>query len=199
MNWQKHQTKVIVARVKVYYNSNVPVFNLQVQAPFDPGKRLGSRHQPQKRGVLVLYESTKTLLQSILSVLETGDESRWDDQTESANACLYEMHQMSGPLYKAYRTDTLNRNSVAQISLPEKLNRAMPHVRLMVIAIRRRDRAKALESGKAALAEMNGTGFLPPPGHGPAPKTESRQTSNVSRHKGKPAGRQRPMSASAGR
>lgn len=104
----------------------------------------------------MLYDSTKTLLQSILRVLETGDESRWDDQIESGNACLYEMHQMAGPMYKAYRTDSGNANSVAQSSLPEKLYRAMPHVRSMVIAIRHRDRTSALDSGKAALAEMNG-------------------------------------------
>lgn len=102
----------------------------------------------------MLYDSTKTLLQSILRSLEAGVETRWDDQTESGNACLYEMHQMSRPRYKAYRTDSLNSNLPAQISLPDKLNRAMPHVRSMVIAIRHKDQATALQSGKAALAEM---------------------------------------------
>ena len=104
----------------------------------------------------MLYDSTKSLLQSILWSLETGDETRWDDQTESGNACLYEMHQMSGALYKAYKSDSLNANSLVQSTLPDKLNRAMPHVRTMVIAIRHRDQPRALESGKAALAEMNG-------------------------------------------
>jgi hypothetical protein len=104
----------------------------------------------------MLYDSTKGLLQSILLSLETGDESRWDDQTESGNACLYEMHQMANPLYKAYRSDRLTNKSPEQGGLPEKLNRAMPHVRTMVIAIRRKDRGRAIESGKAALAEMNG-------------------------------------------
>jgi len=32
----------------------------------------------------------------------------------------------------------------------------MPHVRTMVIAIRHKDQIRALESGKTALAEMNG-------------------------------------------
>jgi hypothetical protein len=104
----------------------------------------------------MLYESTKSLLQSILQSLETGDETRWDDQTESGNECLYEMHQMSEPLYKAYRSDRLNASSLAQTALPDKLNRAMPYVRTMVIAIRHRDQIRALASGKAALAEMNG-------------------------------------------
>jgi len=106
----------------------------------------------------MLYDSTKNLLQSILQALEIGDETQWDDQTESGNACLYEMHQMSRPMYKAYRTDALHSKILAQGNLPEKLNRAMPHVRTMVIAIRHRDQCRALESGRAAMAEMNRIG-----------------------------------------
>jgi hypothetical protein len=123
----------------------------------------------------MLYESTKNLLQSILRSLEAGDETRWDDRTESGNACLYEMHQMSGPLYKAYRPDTLHANSLAQTSLPGMLNRAMPHVRLMVIAIRHKDQTRALESGKAALAEMNGMGVASPPDSSTAQRTKSQE------------------------
>jgi len=141
----------------------------------------------------MLYDSTKTLLQSILRVLETGDESRWDDQIESGNACLYEMHQMAGPMYKAYRTDSGNANSVAQSSLPEKLYRAMPHVRSMVIAIRHRDRTSALDSGKAALAEMNGARPPLPSVCHPGPKTDNKEPSNVLRQQGKPAARRRVM------
>jgi hypothetical protein len=104
----------------------------------------------------MLYDSTKGLLQSILRSLETGDETRWDDHTESGNECLYEMHQMSEPRYKAYRSDGINANSLVQSTIPDKLSRAMPHVRTMVIAIRHKDQPRALQSGKAALAEMNG-------------------------------------------
>lgn len=134
----------------------------------------------------MLYDSTKTLLQSIMRALETGDESRWDDQTESGNACLYEMHQMSGPQYKAYRTDAFN---VAQSSLPGRLNRAMPHVRLMVIAIRHRDRASAIESGNSALAEMNGPTL--------EPRSGSRDVSPVPRQSPKPAPLKTRMAAGA--
>ena len=101
-----------------------------------------------------MYDSTKALLNGILRSLETPDDTRWDDQRESGNACLYEMHQMSKPLYKAYRTDKLNSVSAAQASLPAKLKKAMPYVRSMMIAIRQKDQAAALENGKAALAEM---------------------------------------------
>jgi hypothetical protein len=104
----------------------------------------------------MLYESTKGLLQAILQSLETGDENRWDDQTESGNSCLFEMHQMAGSLYQPYKTDRLNATSRTPGDLPRKLTRAIPHVRTMVIAIRHKDRTQALESGQAALAEMNG-------------------------------------------
>jgi hypothetical protein len=104
----------------------------------------------------MLYDSTKSLLQGILQSLETGDQTGWDDQTESGNACLYEMHQMSKPQYKAYRSDSLKTDSLVQKTLYDRLDRAMPHVRTMVIAIRHKDQTRALESGKTALAEMNG-------------------------------------------
>ena len=141
----------------------------------------------------MLYDSTKGLLQSILRSLQAGDETRWDDQTESGNACLYEMHQMSGPHYKAYRSDRLNANSVAQTSFPEKLNRAMPHVRTMVIAIRHKDRTRALESGMAALAEMNGTGPVRASDYSPGPRTENGTFSSVVRQHENATGKHHPV------
>ncbi len=101
----------------------------------------------------MLQESTKTLLQSILESLQTPDRAGWDDQIESGNQCLYEMHQMTRPSYRAYRT-TGSDKWPTHIPDGERLKRAMPHVKAMVKAIRRRDRALALVSGKAALAEM---------------------------------------------
>jgi hypothetical protein len=119
----------------------------------------------------MLYESTKNLLHSILRSLETGDENRFDDQTESGNSCLYEMHQMSKSLYKPYKTDGKNAAALAQGNLPGKVTRAIPHVRTMVIAIRHKDEAHALESGRAALAELNGTSRLNIPGACAEPTT----------------------------
>ena len=127
----------------------------------------------------MLYNSTRSLLQSILLSLEADVETNWDEQTESGNACLYEMHQMSGPLYKAYKSDSLGANSAVQSTLPGKLNRAMPHVRTMVIAIRHKDQTRALESGKEALAEMNDTDPSRASKLFTGPKTEIREVSNV--------------------
>jgi len=101
----------------------------------------------------MLYDSTKSLLQGILRSLETPEVVVWDDHIESGKQCLYEMHQMSRPLYKGYRTEGPNGKG-APVPVSAKVTRAIPHVKLMVSAIRRKDQATALECGKAALAEM---------------------------------------------
>jgi hypothetical protein len=52
------------------------------------------------------------------------------------------MHQMSRPLYKASETDNgPNAKAPARVPLSDKVNRAIPHVKnVMVSAIRRDDR-----------------------------------------------------------
>jgi len=101
----------------------------------------------------MLYDSTKVLLRDILMALETASKIRWEDQMELAGECSYEMHQMARPLYQGYRTDRAN---TAPLLVPvfERATRAIPHVKSMARAIRRRDQMAALQSGRAALAEM---------------------------------------------
>ena len=102
----------------------------------------------------MLCDSTKTLMRTILHSLDAPDQTGWDDPTEFGNECLYEMHQMTRPSYRAYRTAGSDKPS----HLPDFVvfNRAMPHVKAMMAAIHHKDRTTAVESGNAALAEMNG-------------------------------------------
>ena len=93
--------------------------------------------------------STKVALIHILQSLETGDPTVWDDQNESGKYCLLEMHQMSAASYKGNHGDGADAAAVSQ-----KMKRAIPHVNSMLRAIRRKDQAAAIESGKLALAEM---------------------------------------------
>jgi len=102
----------------------------------------------------MLYDSTKSLLRGILQSLETPGNVGWDDQVESGKQCLYEMHQMARPEYKGYRTEGPNGKPAGPVPVSAKVTRAIPHAKAMVSAIRRKDQATALESGKAALAEM---------------------------------------------
>ena len=101
----------------------------------------------------MLYDSTKVLLRGILWSLRDADTIHWDDQAEWAGECSFEMHQMSRPLYQGYRTDSGNIRPVL-VTVFERATRAIPHLKLMVRAIRRKDQAAAIESGTAALAEM---------------------------------------------
>jgi hypothetical protein len=102
----------------------------------------------------MLYDSTKTLLRTIVESLETTDEAAWEDQIESARECVFEMHQMNRALPLELRPEGVNERFPVANPHCQKLDRAMPHVKSMMTAIRRRDKAAALESGRLALAQM---------------------------------------------
>ena len=101
----------------------------------------------------MLYDSTKVLLRGILVSLQSSEKVRWEDQIELASECSYEMHQMARPLYRGYTTDPVKKAPVL-VMVSERAARAIPHVKSMVRAIRRKDQIAAVESGRAALAEL---------------------------------------------
>lgn len=94
-------------------------------------------------------------MRTILHSLDAPDQTGWDDPIESGNECLYEMHQMTRPSYGPHKTTGSER---WPSHLPDfaAFHRAMPHVKAMMSAIHRKNRTMAIESGIAALAEMNG-------------------------------------------
>jgi hypothetical protein len=97
----------------------------------------------------VLYNSTKSLLRTILRELEARDDS-----------CLYEMHQTAGSLYETYKPDRLNPDLQWQCNLPASLSKAISHVKTMLTAIQHNDQTRAVKSGKAAVAVMNGFSII---------------------------------------
>jgi hypothetical protein len=101
----------------------------------------------------MLYDSTKILLRGMLLSLQSAGKIGWEDQIELARECSYEVHQMARPLYQGYRTDPVNRRPEL-VPVSERAARAIPHVKSMVRAIRRKDQPAAVESVRAALAEM---------------------------------------------
>jgi len=101
----------------------------------------------------MLYDSTKVFLTGILRNLQSPGSVKWEDHVEWGGECLYEMHQMARPQYQGYRTDASSRVP-AFVPVYQRAARAIPHVKSMVRAIRRKDQAAAVESGRAALAEM---------------------------------------------
>ena len=101
----------------------------------------------------MLYDSTKVLLRDILWSLQSTGKVGWEDQAELGSECLYEIHQMARSKYQAYKHDASNKGQMLA-PVYERAARAIPHVKSMVRAIRRKDQATAVESGRAALAEM---------------------------------------------
>jgi len=103
----------------------------------------------------MLFESTTTLLRSVVTSLENGGEIRWDDHLEYGNQCLYELHQMSRSTSRPSRADSDPR--FHSVALPfERAIRAIPHVKLMMKGIRTKDKSAAVEGGRGALAQLDG-------------------------------------------
>src|SRR5690242_14781183 len=111
----------------------------------------------------MLFESTTLLLRSIVHSIEDGGETRWDDHLESGNQCLYELYQMSRSTSRTHKADSQARFQVVTPPFARAV-RAIPHVKTMMGSIRRKDQPAAVESGRAAIAEMNGIRTALPPG-----------------------------------
>jgi hypothetical protein len=105
----------------------------------------------------MLFESTRILLRGIVQSIENGENTTWDDHLESGIQCLYELHQMSRPASRAYKIDPKSHGGGP---VSDRAIHAIPHVKLMVSAIRRKDQPAALQAGRAAVVEMNGFGGI---------------------------------------
>ena len=97
------------------------------------------------------YGNTKNLLESIVRGLKTEppqNDAEWQAQTELVQACLTEMVEMSEPTVNQSMGAT---SRYVHHPVADKLNRAMPHVRFMLTAMRERDRTTALAHGEVTL------------------------------------------------
>ena len=100
------------------------------------------------------YGSTKNLLESVVRWLHTEhppDDAGWQARTELVQTCLSEMAEMSEPVVSAFKGST---SRYIHRPVADKLNRAMPHVREMLVAMRSRDQATALTHGEAAFGKL---------------------------------------------
>ena len=97
------------------------------------------------------YGNTKSLLESIVRGLRTEapqNDAEWQAQTDLVQACLAEMVKMSEPTVNPSKGAT---SRYVHRPVADKLNRAMPHVRFMLTAMRDRDRTTALAHGETSL------------------------------------------------
>jgi hypothetical protein len=100
------------------------------------------------------YGSTKTLMESIVRWLRTEgphDDAEWQSQTDLAQACLAEIVEMAKPTVhpsKAAASRYIHRPIV------DRLNRALPHGRSMLTAMRERNRTAALAHGETTLHRL---------------------------------------------
>ena len=98
-----------------------------------------------------MYADSKNSLKSIVGWLEGTDEAGWESQIKFGEECRSDMERMARPTYE--RGNRSFEGPGRDPNAP-RLNRANPHLRAMLSAMRSRNRAAALEHGKAALAVM---------------------------------------------
>jgi hypothetical protein len=125
------------------------------QSPGEEG-RSDERHRSleQKRENPMWYGNTKSLLESIVRWLRTEapqNDADWQAQTDLVQACLAEMAEMSEPNVNPSKGAT---SRYVHRPVADKLNRAMPHVRAMLTAMRDRDPAMALAHGETTLRRL---------------------------------------------
>jgi hypothetical protein len=101
-----------------------------------------------------MYAGSKDSLKSILEWLDGTDEAGWEDHIELGEECRSDMERMARPIYRRDKTGSRGAPGPERNPDAERLNRATPHVRGMLGAMRSRNRAAALEHGRAALAVM---------------------------------------------
>ena len=108
-------------------------------------------HRCKPRTDPMWYGNTKSLLESIVRGLRTEapqNDAEWQAQTDLVQACLAEMVEMSEPTVNPSKGAT---SRYVHRPVADKLNRAMPHVRFMLTAMRDRDRTTALAHGETTL------------------------------------------------
>lgn len=101
-----------------------------------------------------MYAGSRDSLKSILEWLDGTDEAGWEGQIELGEECRSDMERTARPIYRRDKTGSRSAQGPERSPDAERLNRATPHVRAMLGAMRSRNRAAALEHGRAALAVM---------------------------------------------
>jgi len=100
-----------------------------------------------------MYADSKDSLKNIVEWLDGTDKAGWERQIELGEQCRSDLERMARPIYSGARKGGHafgpERNPNAA-----RLNRAIPHVRALLTAMRNRNRTAAVEHGRAALAVM---------------------------------------------
>jgi hypothetical protein len=101
-----------------------------------------------------MFADSKNSLKSILDWLDGTDETGWERQIEIGEECRSDMDRLARPIYTGAKARSHGALGPERNPDTGKLNRAIPHVRATLSAMRSRNRAAALEHGWAAMAVM---------------------------------------------
>jgi hypothetical protein len=100
---------------------------------------------------VIQYNTTKSLIDGVVRWLKTEpsqSDAEWQAHTDLVQGCLEEMTEMFLNPSKGVSPRCVHR------PVADKLNRAMPHVRSMLIGMWEHDRTAALAHGETTLQRL---------------------------------------------
>ena len=100
---------------------------------------------------VIHHNTTKSLIDGVVRWLKTEpspNDAEWQAHTDLVQACLEEIVEMSVSPSKGASPRCVHR------PVADKLNRAMPHVRSMLISMWEHDRTTALSHGETTLQRL---------------------------------------------
>ncbi len=122
-------------------------------APIDLPQNSSTFRAKQHVQFSMMYDDSKNTLKGIVEWLQDSDEAGWEAQIKNGEAVREDLERMARPDYHRGRSRGMVQGTQRDPHAA-KLNRAIPHVRAMLTAMMNRNRAAAVEHGRAALAVM---------------------------------------------
>src|SRR4051812_15580118 len=100
----------------------------------------------------------KSEIESAVQWLRDGaDETQWRNHIRMIVEAVTENRRTSGPLTRRDKAGPRSAQVRTYAASSGKMRAALPHIELMLSALRRRNRHAAIKSGTAALAALDGT------------------------------------------
>jgi hypothetical protein len=101
-----------------------------------------------------MYAGIKADIERVFHWLQGTDETQWEAQSALLSDAISDARLMAFPLTRADKTGIRSQEPPAVLPGTSEISTALPHLREMFRAVQHRNRAAALESGRAALSSL---------------------------------------------
>ena len=101
-----------------------------------------------------MYSGIKADIESVFQWLRGSDEIQWEAQIVTLSDAISDAGLMALPRTRPDKTGTGSQEPATVLPGTREIGTALPYLRAMLAAVQRRNRAAALQSGRAALSSL---------------------------------------------